>query len=159
MGMAPAPETVARLMVRFRGGDKTAADQLVEVLYRELRRLAAAKMKGERTEHTWQPTLLINELYLRLIKTKAWGGAEPGEQEKAAFLGLAGQIMKRLLIEHARPLYRRVQKGSVRQGAGARYSGHSERPGSGRGAHPSRRHRPKIQNGRGDESLRGFERG
>jgi|SRR5579884_2926080 len=114
MGIAPAPETVARLMARFRDGDKTAAGQLVEMLYPELRRLAAAKMKGERAQHTWQPTLLVNELYLKLLKTKAF--AASGEQEKAAFLGLAGHMMKQLLIEHARPLYRRVDKIPFREG-------------------------------------------
>src|SRR5690349_21001253 len=58
MQSTPAPDTIARLMADFRRGDKAAADHLVEVLYPELRRLAAAKMKGERSEHTWQPTLL-----------------------------------------------------------------------------------------------------
>ena len=107
-----APDTVARLMTDFRNGDRAAANRLVELFYPELRRLAAAKMKGERSEHTWQPTLLVNELYLVLVKIKALkgGGDSRGEQEKAAFLGLAGHVMKRLLIEHARPLYRRAEK-------------------------------------------------
>jgi len=111
MYTAPAPDLVARLMADFRKGDKAAANQLVELLYPELRRLAAAKMAGERTEHTWQPTVLVNELYLALVKIKALGGSGHGsDQEKAAFLGLAGHLMKRLLIEHARPLYRRAAK-------------------------------------------------
>jgi len=105
------PNTVARLMARFRGGDKAAAHQLVELFYPELRRMAAARMKGERTEHTWQPTVLVNELYLVLVKIKSLGGdAADNDQEKAAFLGLSGQIMKRLLIDHARPLYRHAVK-------------------------------------------------
>ena len=107
----PTAEKIASLMAAFRQGDRTAANQLVELLYPELRRLAAAKMKGERSEHTWQPTLLVNELYLALVKVKALqGGSDSGEQEKAAFLGLAGQVMKRLLIDHSRPLYRRAEK-------------------------------------------------
>ena len=105
------PDTVARLMAQFRKGDKAAAHQLVELFYPELRRMAAARMKGERSEHTWQPTVLVNELYLVLVKIKALGGgASDGDEEKAAFLGLSGQIMKRLLIDHARPLYRRAEK-------------------------------------------------
>ena len=76
----------------------------MEVLYPELRKLAAAKMRGERNEHTWQPTLLVNELYLAMVKIKAMGDRGSAYQEKAAFLGLAGQVMKRLLIDHARPL-------------------------------------------------------
>jgi len=108
-------DTIARLMADFRNGDTAAANQLVELLYPELRRLAAAKMKGERSGHTWQPTLLVNELYLTLVKIKVLqGDANGGDEEKAAFLGLAGQIMKRLLIDHSRPLYRRAQKTEVR---------------------------------------------
>ena len=109
-GIPSAPDTVARLIADFRKGDKAAADNLVELLYPELRKLAAAKMRGERTEHTWQPTLLVNELYLALVKIKALGNGGGGDEEKAAFLGLAGRIMKRLLIDHARPLYRRAER-------------------------------------------------
>ena len=110
MQTTPALETVARLMEDFRKGDKAAANHLVELLYPELRKLAATKMEGERREHTWQPTLLVNELYLTLIKVKALGSGGSADQEKAAFLGLAGHIMKHLLIDHARPLYRRAEK-------------------------------------------------
>jgi RNA polymerase sigma factor (TIGR02999 family) len=104
-------------MADFRKGDTAAANQLVELLYPELRRLAAAKMKGERTEHTWQPTVLVNELYLVLVKVKALRDASDsgGEQEKAEFLGLAGHLMKHLLIEHSRPLYRRAEKVEFRE--------------------------------------------
>jgi RNA polymerase sigma factor (TIGR02999 family) len=105
-----APDAVARLMADFRKGDKAAANRLIELLYPELRKLAAAKMKGERPGHTWQPTLLVNELYLALVKIKSLGGGGDADQEKAAFLGLAGHVMKRLLIDHARPLYRRAER-------------------------------------------------
>ena len=108
--LPPAPNTLALLMADFRKGHKAAANRLVELLYPELRKLAAAKMRGERREHTWQPTLLVNELYLALVKIKALGDAGDADQEKAAFLGLAGRIMKRLLIDHSRPLYRRAEK-------------------------------------------------
>jgi RNA polymerase sigma factor (TIGR02999 family) len=106
----PALESIGRLMAAFRAGDSGAASELFELLYPELRRLAAARMKGERTEHTWQPTVLVNELYLTLVKVKALGGDEKGQNEKAAFMSLAGHVMKRLLIDHARPLYRRAEK-------------------------------------------------
>ena len=113
----PPPDTVARLMADFRNGDRGAVNRLVELFYPELRRLAAAKMKGERSEHTWQPTLLVHELYLALVKIKALkSSSDPGaDQEKAAFLGLAGHVMKRLLIDHARPLYRRAEKIELRE--------------------------------------------
>jgi RNA polymerase sigma factor (TIGR02999 family) len=111
MSAVAVPETWAGLMARFCKGDRAAADQLVEVFYPELRKLAASKMKGERSDHTWQPTLLVNELYLALVKMKALGvSGLSSDQEKAAFLGFAGHVMKRLLIEHARPLHRRVEK-------------------------------------------------
>src|SRR4051794_8010070 len=109
------PESITRLMADFRKGDKAAASRLVELLYPELRKLAAAKMKGERTEHTWQPTLLVNELYLAMLRIKALGDGGSADEEKAAFLGLAGHIMKRLLIDHARPLYRRAEKIELRE--------------------------------------------
>jgi RNA polymerase sigma factor (TIGR02999 family) len=114
MQNAPALDTVAGLMAEFRKGDKAAANRLVELLYPELRKLAAAKMKGERSEHTWQPTLLVNELYLALVKIRALGNRGSADQEKAAFLGLAGHVMKHLLIDHARPLHRRAEKIQLR---------------------------------------------
>ena len=105
-----APDTIPRLMADFRKGDKAAASRLVELMYPELRKLAASKMRGERTEHTWQPTLLANELYLAMLRMKALGEGDSADHEKAAFLGLAGHMMKRLLIDHARPLYRKAQQ-------------------------------------------------
>jgi RNA polymerase sigma factor (TIGR02999 family) len=102
---------IPHLMADFRKGDRAAASQLIELLYPELRRLAAAKMKSERVEHTWQPTVLVNELYLTLLRSNALGAAgSSDEEEKAAFLRLAGHIMKHLLIDHSRPLYRRAVK-------------------------------------------------
>lgn len=112
--MNPGLDTVSELMARFRHGDKDAAGALVEVFFPELRRMAAARMRHERMEHTWQPTALVNELYLELIKIKALAhqGVQAAE-DRAAFLGLAGHLMKRLLIHHARPLYRRVQRTGI----------------------------------------------
>ena len=74
-------------------------------------------MKSERGEHTWQPTALIHELYLELVKVRSLGdGSGVDEQEKAAFLGLSGHIMKRLLQHHARPLSRQWEKVSLSEG-------------------------------------------
>jgi RNA polymerase sigma factor (TIGR02999 family) len=107
---ALSAENVSRLMHSFRQGDQHAAKELVEMFHPELRRLAVAYMKRERSGHTWQPTALVNELYLKLIRIKALPSANARQEEKAAFFELAAQIMKRLLIEHARPLYRQSQK-------------------------------------------------
>lgn len=98
-------------MADFRAGDSEAANGLVELFYPELRKLAAAQMRRERAGHTWQATALVNELYLQLARLKALPPPGPdADTEKAAFLGLAGFLMKRLLIHHARPLYRRMPK-------------------------------------------------
>ena len=68
-------------------------------------------MRAERAEHTLQPTAVVHQLYLELVKVKALRPASPGgPDEKAAFLGLAAFLMKRLLIHHARPLPKRVEK-------------------------------------------------
>ena len=102
---------IARLMAAFRSGDVDAARRLMELLYPELRRIAAAQMKGERKDHTLQATALVNELYLELTRIR---GLRPGtmdpEVEKKAFLRLSAHLMRRLLIHHARPLSRRAEK-------------------------------------------------
>jgi RNA polymerase sigma factor (TIGR02999 family) len=112
------PHTIATLMAAFREGDSSAAARLMELFYPELKRLAASHLKGERKAYSWQPTLLVNELYLELIKIKALHPAlEDAQREKAAFFALAGQIMKRLLIQHARPLSSKAQKVPLWDGA------------------------------------------
>lgn len=111
------PATVRQLMADFRGGNRDAANHLIELFYPELRRLAAQRMQRERSDHTWQPTALVNELYLVLARIKALPPPGPNaESEKAAFLGLAGFLMKRLLIHHARPLARRAGKSAPPDG-------------------------------------------
>jgi RNA polymerase sigma factor (TIGR02999 family) len=106
-----AREEIATLMAAFRAGDSAAGARLIELFYPELKRIAARHMIGERKEHSWQPTLLVNELYLELVRIKA---LPPRDREvhndKAAFFALAGQIMRRLLIHHARPLASQAQK-------------------------------------------------
>jgi len=101
-------------MASFRNGDHEAAGRLVELFYPELRRIAAARMRAERPGHTLQPTALVHQLYLELVKVKALRPASSGgADEKAAFLGLAAYLMKRLLIHHARPLSKRAEKAEL----------------------------------------------
>ncbi len=108
------PDTVANLMASFRKGDQGAAGRLVEIFYPELRRIAAARMRAERVDHTLQPTALVHQLYLELVKVKALRSTSTGgADEKAAFLGLAAYLMKRLLIHHARPLSKRAGKAGL----------------------------------------------
>ena len=104
-------DTVALLMASFRNGDHEAAGRLVEIFYPELRRIAAVRMRAERPDHTLQPTAVVHQLYLELVKVKVLRPASSGgEDEKAAFLGLAAYLMKQMLIHHARPLARRSEK-------------------------------------------------
>ena len=87
----------------------------METYYPELRRMAGRLMKREGAGDTWQPTVLINELFLELVRIKRLPD-DPQSIDKLppdAFLGLAGHIMKRLLIHHARPLYKRAIRQDV----------------------------------------------
>jgi RNA polymerase sigma factor (TIGR02999 family) len=104
-------QDVGPLMAAFRQGNSAAGARLIDIFYPELKRMAASKLRGERQGHSWQPTLLVNELYLQMVNIKA---LQPDDQDRpndrAAFLALSGQIMKRLLIHHARPLSAKAQK-------------------------------------------------
>lgn len=103
-------ERVTRLMQDYTAGSRDAAGQLVAIFYPELRRLAGNRMRGERSDHTWQPTVLVNELYMELRRV-GWLKAERiDDEQRAAFLRLAAVMMKRMLIHHSRPLYRKAQK-------------------------------------------------
>lgn len=98
-------------MVELREGQPGAAAKLTELLYPELRRTAAIRMKRENPCHSWQPTVLVNELYLELVRIGKLPNASAGDQhEKDSFLNFAAHLMRRLLIHHARPLARRVKK-------------------------------------------------
>jgi len=103
-------ETVSELMRRLRKGDHQAVRQLFDLLYPELRRLASIRMSRERAGHTWQPTVLVNELYLELLKIKSLKEDDSPGKEREAFFRLAAFLMRRLLIHHARPLYRSAEK-------------------------------------------------
>ncbi len=108
--------TVASLMVRFRAGDREAADRLFSILYPELRRLAALKMNAEENQHSWQPSLLVNELYLQLVKVRSLPPAISGDRsEREQFLQFAGHVMRHLLIDHSRRLSKRAAKIDIAQ--------------------------------------------
>jgi RNA polymerase sigma factor (TIGR02999 family) len=98
-------------MARFRCGDREAADQLFSLLYPELRRLAAIKMNAEGSQHSWQPSLLVNELYLQLVKVRSLPSpAGVDRSERDHFLQFAGHVMRHLLIDHSRLLSKRTLK-------------------------------------------------
>jgi len=111
---AQTPDSINSLMADLRRGSEDAAGQLVELFYPELRRLASTRMRNERINHTWQPTVLVNELYLELTRIKSLPPGTPDDaKERDAFFGLAAFLMKRLLARHARPLPQRVTKAEV----------------------------------------------
>jgi RNA polymerase sigma-70 factor (ECF subfamily) len=87
---------VTQLLKAMKSGDSKAAETLLPLLYEELHRLAKAYMRRERPEHTLQATALINEAYLRLVKDQVdWNS-------RAHFIGIAAQVMRRVLVDHAR---------------------------------------------------------
>lgn len=87
---------VTELLVAWGEGDKAALDELIPVVYDELRRLAQSYLSRERQGHTLQTTALVHEAYLRLIDQRSvnW-------QNRAQFFGIAAQMMRRILINHA----------------------------------------------------------
>ena len=100
---------VTELLVAWRNGDTSAANQLLPIVYDELHRSAARAMRGESVGHTLQPTALVNEVYLRLVdQTRA------GWQNRAQFFGVAAQLMRRILVDHARA------RASEKRGGGER---------------------------------------
>jgi len=95
------------LLHAIEAGDPTAADQLLPLVYEELRRLAAGRMAHEAPGHTLQPTALVHEAWLRLV-----GDTNPKFQNRAHFFGAAGEAMRRILIDRAR------KKRALRHGGG-----------------------------------------
>jgi RNA polymerase sigma factor (TIGR02999 family) len=91
------PAAVTVLLQRFARGDQSALDQVLPIVYAELRRLAAGYLRNERPNHTLQPTALINEAYARLV-----GQSQPDFESRAHFVGVAAQIMRQILVDHAR---------------------------------------------------------
>ncbi|HEY6245092.1 MAG TPA: sigma-70 family RNA polymerase sigma factor [Pyrinomonadaceae bacterium] len=106
--MSNLPDQVTELLQSWNRGDGKALDDLIPLVYSELRRLARLHMGRERPNHTLQTSALINEAYLRLVDQQKveW-------QDRAHFFAMAAQIMRNILIDHARK-YR-----SAKRGAGA----------------------------------------
>ncbi|MGI8988109.1 MAG: sigma-70 family RNA polymerase sigma factor [Bryobacteraceae bacterium] len=92
-----SPGEITRLLGELKSGRREAADVLMPMVYRELRRLAASHMRRERPDHTLQATALVNEVYLRLVQQQKvdW-------RNRAHFFGVAAGLMRRILVDHAR---------------------------------------------------------
>ena len=104
--MPSSQNDLTGLLRAWSAGDPAAADQLIPVVYEELRRQASRYLSRERSDHTLQPTALVNEAYLRLAEQRRvrW-------QDRGQFFALAATVMRRLLVDHAR------QHGASKRGA------------------------------------------
>lgn len=79
------------------GGNREAADRLMQIVYQEMRRLAASYLQKQRADHTLQPTALVHEAYLKLIDA-----SQVNWQDRAHFFAVAAQTMRNILVDHAR---------------------------------------------------------
>src|SRR2546430_2575729 len=91
------PGEVTTLLVRIRTGDATARERLIAVLYPELRSVAARLLRPDERGRTLQPTALVNELFVKLA-----GQQDATWQDRGHFLAVAAQLMRRILVDHAR---------------------------------------------------------
>ena len=100
---------VSQLLLAWSGGDQGALDRLTPIVYQELHRLARWHMRRERPGHSLQATALVNEAYMRLVdyKRMAW-------QNRAHFFAVSAQLMRRILVEHAR-------KHNLKRGGGVQH--------------------------------------
>ena len=93
----PQEQPVTALLHDFALGDRSALDRLVPLIYPELQRLARRYMRNERPDHTLQATALVHEAYARLVMQE-----QPDYRSRAHFMGVAAQVMRQILIDHAR---------------------------------------------------------
>jgi RNA polymerase sigma factor (TIGR02999 family) len=106
----PSSQEVTRLLLAWRDGDQEALERLTPLVYGELRRMAHRYMRRESPDHTLQSSALVNEAFLRLIDCRQidW-------QNRAHFFGIAAQMMRQILIDHARSHARAKRGGALRQ--------------------------------------------
>jgi hypothetical protein len=88
---------IIELLRRVRAGDSSASDELMPVVYGELRRIARQHLRKERQDHTLQPTALVNEVYLRMFES-----SKPQFSDRAHFMAMASRMMRSILVDDAR---------------------------------------------------------
>jgi RNA polymerase sigma factor (TIGR02999 family) len=106
----PPPPDVTPLLLAWGNGDKVAGEQLLPAIYAELHRQATRAMRRESDEHTLQATALVHEAYLRLVDQRRaeW-------HNRAQFFGVAAQVMRRILVDHARAQHATKRGGAMQQ--------------------------------------------
>lgn len=106
----PTPQEVTQLLADWGRGNQAALQDLMPLVYDELRHIAARYLRKERPDHTLQTTALVHEAYLRLIdqKNSNW-------QNRAQFFGIAAQMMRRILVDHARSQHAEKRGGGARK--------------------------------------------
>jgi RNA polymerase sigma factor (TIGR02999 family) len=109
MSSPPTPE-VTQLLQAWSNGDRAALDQLMPIVYAELRRLARRQLASERPDHTLQTTALVNEAYLRLVDQNSlqW-------QNRAHFFAVAARIMRHILVDYARARHNAKRGGRAKK--------------------------------------------
>ena len=100
---------VTALLGDWTRGERGALDQLLPLVYAELRRVATRQLRNERNDHTLQPTALVHEAYIKLVDQR-----QVDWQNRAHFFGVAAQVMRRILVDHAR------RRGASKRGDGVR---------------------------------------
>jgi len=107
--MIPSPPQVTQLLRDWGNGDQAAREQLMNLVYGELHKLAHKYMRGERPGHTLQTSGLVNEAFMKLVDQRdvRW-------QNRAHFFGIAAQMMRRILVDHARTRTSEKRGGSGR---------------------------------------------
>jgi RNA polymerase sigma factor (TIGR02999 family) len=114
---------ITELLRRVREGDAEASDELMPLVYSELRRIAGRHLRRERKDHTLQPTALVNEVYLRMF-----GNAPPHVTDKAHFLAIASQIMRRILVDYARSRSSEKRGGDLHRVEASRFEAEKGEP-------------------------------
>jgi RNA polymerase sigma factor (TIGR02999 family) len=107
--MTPSPKEMSELMSMISKGDRSAVSRLMSILYDDLRSMAARFLSRESSHHTFQPTDLVNESFLKLVDqtSVSWQG-------KTHFMAVSAQAMRRILVDHARTKHRKKRGGSDR---------------------------------------------
>jgi RNA polymerase sigma-70 factor (ECF subfamily) len=109
-GQKESPGITTQLLIDLTNGDRDAVDALLPLIYSELRSLAANYLRRERVDHTLQPTALVHEAYLRLIDQ-----THVNWQNRAHFFGVAAQMMRRILVDHARAHHAEKRGGELQK--------------------------------------------